>query len=193
MLGMFSRYLFCGWPQLRAGQKIKGLFLLLSFPLSVVFAAFYLYDVQAYRDIYVSLVAMAMSLLLWVYHVLEMRDLTKAQAAVSQEEFLDSEPQATSSRPRKLQGKKAVAAMDHLYSKGRIAFLRGSMDEAKECFEQLLNNDRWDSDAAFQLGRVHTQQGDSRQAERFFRQARQAPGGAKWSEEIKKYLAENKS
>ncbi len=184
MVDPLISYLLCGWVQFQSGHKAKGALLFLSFPSSVAVAVHYLSAVSSQRDLEIGMVALALAVLIWSYHFLDLKE----HATQPTNETLPS--------PRRVQrqaSKGAPNSLDALYTQGRIAFLRGSTEEAKQCFERLLQSDRQDSDAAFQLGRLYHERGDARNAERFFRQCQQSPGGGKWSEEIKKYIEGNKS
>ena len=184
-------YLVCGWVQFQAGHRLKGMALFVAFPSSVALAAHFISHGSSARDLQIGFVGLILAVLVWSYHFLEMQEYAVGSKAENKAD--KQEKKTGAGKTRSTQDRKVVTVSDQLYTRGRIAYLRGSMDEAKDCFEKLLRSDRQDSDAAFQLGRVYQQLGDSRQAERFFRQCQQLPGGGKWSDEIKKYLQENKS
>lgn len=192
MLEPLISYLLCGWLQFEAGHRVKGVLLFLGFPSSVALAAHYLSVAHSPRELAIGLVALILAVLIWSYHFLEMKEYSARNDSVILKPRVHGKGPGAA-RIRTTYEKRVSTNSDELYTQGRIAYLRGSMEEAKDCFEKLLLSDRQDSDAAFQLGRVYHRLGDNRQAERFFRQCQQLPGGIKWSEEIKKYLQENKS
>ncbi len=163
---------------------------MLGFAGSIALACYGFWTQETLRDVAVTATASFLALFVWMYHVLDMRELeANAPAEVAQVLPVPERQRIKSSHS----SRKTTVQTDEIYSRGRIAYLRGAFGEAKDCFEKLLSEDRGDSDAAFQLGRVHRRLGDFRQAEKFFRQCQQSAGGGKWAEEIKKYLLENKS
>ncbi len=200
MLEPWIPYFLCGWAQFQSGQRVKGALLFLSFPSSVALAAHYLSRAQSGRELAIGCVALILAVLIWSFHYLEMQELRRIELPEEGDEQGDRKT-VVGLRVKRTIAKKASftrkvspnIVVDELYSRGRIAYLRGSMEEAKDCFEQILRQDRADCDAAFQLGRIHHRMGDHRQAEKCFRQCQQLPGGGKWAEEIKKYLQESKN
>ncbi len=169
---------------------MEGMALFVAFPASIAMAMISLWHVQDTRDLLIAAVSLTLSALIWAYHFVSLRETPQPLSAP--EPLLQPPPEVKSARTS-ASPRKANTPADELYTRGRIAYLRGSLDEAKDCFETILKKDSKDSDAAFQLARIYRQLGDRRQAERFFRQCQETPGGAKWSEEIKKYLEGNKS
>lgn len=182
--------LFCGWFQIKRGRIISGALLMLGFTGSIALACYGFLTMETVRDVVITAIASFLALLVWVYHVLDMRELQGNVVEGADQTLPSPERQRVKSSHA---SRKTTVQIDEIYSRGRIAYLRGAFGEAKDCFEKLLTEDRGDSDAAFQLGRVHRRLGDFRQAEKYFRQCQQSAGGGKWSEEIKKYLLENKS
>lgn len=189
MLESLLDYLICGWKPFRSGHPVKGGLFFAAFFFSLAFGGHYAYHGESPREVLLAGAAFVLAALVWVYYLLDLRENASLVGILADttDETLESLP-----RTRQAGGKKGVDAADDLYSRGRIAYLRGSLDEAKNCFEKLLRTDRTDTDATFQLGRIYKQMGENRLAERLFRQCKQLPGGGKWSEEIKKYLEENK-
>ncbi len=198
MLTRFLSTIVCGQRQFAAGKRLKGVLFFVAFPSSVGLAIHYIsraYGPDATYEGLIGLTSGLLAILIWVYHILDVREICRqgGQGPESGEEtVVRPSPAAQHPKAKHSAVKQASILSDELYTRGRIAYLRGAWGEAKDCFERLLRDDRADSDAAFQLGRVHRQLGDARQSERFFRQCQQSAGGAKWAEEIKKYLQENK-
>jgi tetratricopeptide (TPR) repeat protein len=85
-------------------------------------------------------------------------------------------------------GGEVRGAATDLYSRGRISYLRGGLEDARELFRESLKRDPSDSDALYQLARVSYELDDIAGARDLFKRYLEHDKASKWRGEAERYL-----
>lgn len=162
-------YLLCGLGQIRYGKRLRGWILGIAFWDCVGISIYFLFVVKHPLGVPIGLLCVLLAGLLWFYSYLDYLELAPGAATL-----------ATS------------GLSSDCYEAGRIAYLRGELDEARSHFQKALKVNRDDWDALYQLARVHFELGEPKKACRLFERYANATESRKWSREAEEYLAQLK-
>lgn len=165
-------YLLCGLGQIRHEKKVSGWVLAVAFWDCFLIGGYFLFLIDHRLGLPIGLLCELLAGLLWLYSYLDYLDLRsrKNETTLFTEE-----------------------SKYDFYESGRIAYLRGELEDARKDFQSAIKYNREDYDSVYQLACVNFDMGNKRKAKQLFEKYAAAGDSRKWGRETDEYLKKIKN